>query len=67
MLGGLQIRSLHQELVGGGRMTDREFHDTILQGGSMPIEMVRAAAAGRGAGAGFSGVVEVLWGPDVRN
>ncbi|MXX36427.1 MAG: DUF885 domain-containing protein, partial [Gemmatimonadetes bacterium] len=51
MLGGLQIRSLHRELVGGGRMTDREFHDTILQGGSMPIEMVRArllsAAPGR--------------------
>ena len=46
MLGGLQIRSLHRELVGGGRMTDREFHDTILQGGSMPIEMVRARLLG---------------------
>jgi hypothetical protein len=42
MLGGLQFRALHQELVGTGRMTDREFHDRILQGGTMPVEMVRA-------------------------
>jgi hypothetical protein len=28
-------------MVGSGKMTDREFHDTILQGGSMPVEMVR--------------------------
>jgi len=42
MLGGLQIRSLHELLVGSGQMSDREFHDAILQGGPMPIEMVRA-------------------------
>jgi uncharacterized protein (DUF885 family) len=42
MLGGLQIRSLRQQLVESGEMTDREFHDAILEGGSMPIEMVRA-------------------------
>ena len=42
MLGGLQIRSLHEQLVGGGRMSEREFHDAILEGGPMPIEMVRA-------------------------
>ena len=42
MLGGLQIRSLHEQLVVGGRMSEREFHDAILQGGTMPIEMVRA-------------------------
>jgi len=46
MLGGLQLRSLHQTLVAGGRMTDREFHDRILQGGPMPIEMVRARLLG---------------------
>ena len=50
MLGGLQVRSLREELVGGGRMTDREFHDTILQGGSMPIEMVRARLLGEAPG-----------------
>ena len=42
LLGGLQIRSLHKEVVGTGKMTERAFHDAIMQGGSMPIEMVRA-------------------------
>jgi Bacterial protein of unknown function (DUF885) len=42
MLGGLQIRALHTDLVKPGGMTDRAFHDAILQGGRMPIEMVRA-------------------------
>jgi hypothetical protein len=46
MLGGLQIRALHRELVGGGRMSNRQFHDAILQGGRMPIEMVRARLTG---------------------
>lgn len=46
MMGGLQIRALHRELVGGGRMTDKQFHDAILQGGRMPIEMVRARLLG---------------------
>jgi len=42
MMGGLQFRALHQELVGGGRMADRAFHDAVLQSGAMPVEMVRA-------------------------
>jgi hypothetical protein len=42
MLGGLQFRALHRDLVQSGRMTDREFHDAILHGGRMPVEMVRA-------------------------
>ena len=46
MLGGLQLRALHRELVGGGRMTNKVFHDTILQGGRIPIEMVRARLLG---------------------
>jgi uncharacterized protein (DUF885 family) len=46
MLGGLQIRSLHRELVQSGRMSNKQFHDTILQGGRMPIEMVRARLLG---------------------
>jgi uncharacterized protein (DUF885 family) len=41
MLGGLQFRALHEEVVGSGRMTERAFHDAILQGGPMPIEFVR--------------------------
>ena len=31
MLGGLQFRALHHELVESGRMTDRQFHDAILK------------------------------------
>ena len=42
MLGGLQLRALHRELVVGGRMTDREFHDSVLRQGSIPIELLRA-------------------------
>ena len=46
MLGGLQIRALQEQLVGGGQMTERDFHDTILKGGRMPIEMLRARLLG---------------------
>jgi len=42
MLGALQLRALHGELVRAGGMTNRQFHDAILEGGPMPIEMVRA-------------------------
>lgn len=42
MLGGLQFRGLHQQLVQGGRMTNRDFHDRILKEGPIPVEMVRA-------------------------
>lgn len=46
MIGGLQLRALHQELVASGRMTNRAFHDAVLQGGPMPIAMVRARLGG---------------------
>lgn len=42
LLGGLQIYSLHRELVGPGKMTNRAFHDAVLQENSIPIEMLRA-------------------------
>lgn len=45
MLGGLELRALHKELVDSKKMTDREFHDAVLQGGAMPIAMVRARLA----------------------
>jgi hypothetical protein len=43
MLGGLQLRALYRELVTGGKMTPRAFHDAVLQENSIPIEMVRAS------------------------
>jgi uncharacterized protein (DUF885 family) len=46
MLGGLQLRALHRELVGSGAMTNREFHDAVLRQGSIPVELVRAALTG---------------------
>jgi len=41
MIGGLQLRALHAELVQSERMSERDFHDAILTGGTMPIEGVR--------------------------
>jgi uncharacterized protein (DUF885 family) len=43
MLGGLQIRALHRELVKSGKMAPREFHDAILHENSIPIELIRAS------------------------
>jgi len=42
LLGGLQIYSLHKDLVDSGKMTNRAFHDSILKENRIPIEMVRA-------------------------
>jgi uncharacterized protein (DUF885 family) len=42
MIGGLQFRALHRELVDAGKMSNRQFHDAMLQAGNMPVEMVRA-------------------------
>ncbi len=42
MIGGLQFRALHKELVGSGKMTNQQFHDAILKENAMPVEMVRA-------------------------
>ena len=42
MLGGMQFHVLHKELVASGKMTPREFHDQILRGNRIPVEMVRA-------------------------
>ncbi len=42
MMGGLQFKALHKELVEGGKLNAREFHDQIITGGVMPVELVRA-------------------------
>ncbi|HSW30531.1 MAG TPA: DUF885 family protein [Longimicrobiales bacterium] len=54
MIGGMQVRSLRRELVESGRMTDRAFHDALLQGGRMPLEMVRARLTGEALSREFS-------------
>lgn len=42
MMGGIQFRALYRDLVDSGEMTARQFHDAIMKGGRMPVEMVRA-------------------------
>jgi uncharacterized protein (DUF885 family) len=42
LIGGLQIQALREDLVETGKMSEKEFHDAIWQGGEMPIELVRA-------------------------
>ena len=46
LLGGFQFRALHRELVGKGKMTNRQMHDKIMREGTMPVEMVRALLTG---------------------
>jgi hypothetical protein len=46
LIGGLQFYSLYRELVESGEMTAREYHDAVMQGGRMPVEMVRARITG---------------------
>jgi uncharacterized protein (DUF885 family) len=42
MLGGLQLDSLRKEVVGGGKMSEKQFNDTVLTYGSMAVELIRA-------------------------
>lgn len=43
LLGGMQLYSLHKELVDGGKMTNRQFHDGVLHENRIPVEMIRAS------------------------
>jgi len=47
MMGGIQFRELYKELVDSGQMTAREFHDAVMKGGRIPVEMVRARLTGQ--------------------
>ena len=46
LVGGMQMHALHSELVQNGRMTDKEFHDTVLHENCMPIPTLRALLTG---------------------
>jgi uncharacterized protein (DUF885 family) len=43
LLGGLQLRALRRELVDGGQMGQKAFHDEILRQGAMPVALLRLA------------------------
>ncbi len=42
MIGGLQLLSISDEMVGSGKMTYKEFHDRVIKENYMPMEMLRA-------------------------
>ena len=54
LLGGMQLRALHRELVESGKMTDRAFHDAILKENAIPIEMVRASLTNQDLSADYT-------------
>jgi uncharacterized protein (DUF885 family) len=43
LLGGMQFYALHKEIVDSGKMTNRQFHDAILEENYLPVEMIRAS------------------------
>lgn len=47
MLGGLQFYALHSEFVKSGKMSDLEFHDSILKSGPIPVAMLRFMLSGQ--------------------
>ncbi|WP_398455716.1 DUF885 family protein [Sphingobacterium thalpophilum] len=42
MIGGLQLLRLSDELVGGGKMSYKQFHERVIKENYMPMEMLRA-------------------------
>ena len=42
MIGGLQLYELQKELVGPGKRTEKQFHDSVLKENCIPIEILRA-------------------------
>ena len=42
MTGGFQFYALRKELVDSGKLTDKQFHDAVMQMNAMPVEMIRA-------------------------
>lgn len=46
MLGALQLWKLRELVVDSGDMSEKEYHDAVLQTGKLPIEMVKALIMG---------------------
>jgi uncharacterized protein (DUF885 family) len=53
LVGALQLRALRRELVGSGKMSDKEFNDAVLKENAIPIEMIRAALTDQKLGRDF--------------
>lgn len=46
MIGGLQFYALNNTYVKAGKMTEKEFHDFILQENSIPVELIKLRLSG---------------------
>lgn len=46
MIGAMEIRALHREMVESGKMNDRAFNDRMLTYGPIPIELIRTDFTG---------------------
>ncbi|HSJ66053.1 MAG TPA: DUF885 family protein, partial [Anditalea sp.] len=46
MIGGLQFYALNNEYVKSGNMTEKDFHDFILQQNSIPVELIKLRLSG---------------------
>ncbi len=55
LIGALQLMALRSEVVGTGRMTEREFHDAVLAQNGIPFALVRAKLLGLPIEPGFNG------------
>jgi uncharacterized protein (DUF885 family) len=42
MIGGMQLYELKKEILSSGKMTEKNFHDSVLKENSIPIEILRA-------------------------
>jgi uncharacterized protein (DUF885 family) len=47
LVGGLQFRALYREFVESRRISATAFHDAVLIGGHMPVELVRIRLSGQ--------------------
>lgn len=42
MIGALQFQALYADLVESGQMNEKTYHDAVMLGGRLPVELVRA-------------------------
>jgi len=53
LIGALQFRELEREMVKSGKMSYREFHDSILRENNIPVEILRIILKKEGLKKGF--------------
>lgn len=46
MLGGLQMMAMRRDVIGSGKMTDKQFHDAVMHENQMPLAVLRSLLLG---------------------